>query len=122
MIKPGLFNLRATKGRAAESLACHYLRQQGLELIDQNFHSRHGEVDLIMQHRDSLVFVEVRYRKNLDFGGALASITPQKQQKLRKTALYYMQLKGREFNARFDVVAIDGNDENLQIEWIQNAF
>lgn len=121
-MKLSLFKQTATKGRAAESLACQYLRQQGLDLIEQNFHSRHGEVDLIMQHHDSLVFVEVRYRKNHDFGGALASITPQKQQKIRKTALSYMQSRGREFIARFDVVALHGPDDNLQIEWIQNAF
>lgn len=113
---------RSSKGKAAEELACHYLKQNGLRLIEKNFHSRFGEIDLIMQHDNTLVFIEVRYRKNQDFGGAKASITPRKQSKIRKTALYYMQKKGREFNARFDVVAMTGENQSLAYEWIQNAF
>ncbi len=113
---------RSSKGRAAEQLAEQHLKQQGLVFIEKNFHSRHGEIDLIMQHRDALVFIEVRYRKNMDFGGAAASVTGQKQNRIQKTALYYMQTRGREFNARFDVVAITGEETNLNIEWIQNAF
>lgn len=121
-MKLRLPSTRSSKGRAGEQLAEHHLKQKGLTFIEKNFHSRHGEIDLIMQHHDALVFIEVRYRKNMDFGGAVASITPKKQNKIRKTALYYMQTRGREFNARFDVVAITGDDSNLNIEWIQNAF
>ena len=121
-----LFQSRINKGKAAENIACSYLKQNGLKLIDKNFYSRYGEVDLIMQDQDTLVFIEVRYRKNLDYGGALESVTPAKQKKIQTTALYYMQKKGSEYNSRFDVVALTGNDINnqnkLSIEWIQNAF
>ncbi|VAW61090.1 hypothetical protein MNBD_GAMMA09-483 [hydrothermal vent metagenome] len=113
---------RSSKGKAAEGFACRYLEQNGLRLIEKNFHSRFGEIDLIMQHENALVFVEVRYRKNQSFGGAKASITPGKQSRIKKTALFYMQKKGREFNARFDVIAMTGNDPSLSYEWIQNAF
>lgn len=117
---------RASKGKEAEKIACDHLKNNGLKFIDNNFYSRYGEVDLIMQDQDTLVFIEVRYRKNLDYGGALESITPSKQKKIRTTALYYMQKKGREFNTRFDVVALTGSDinkqNNLSIEWIKNAF
>ena len=116
------FSSRSTKGKTAEKLARDYLEKNGLRFIDKNFTSRYGEIDLIMQHHDSVVFIEVRYRKNLNYGGAKASITFSKQQKIQKTALFYMQLKGREFNARFDVVAMNGENENLNIEWIKNAF
>lgn len=102
-------------------LACEFLTQKGLKLIDKNFHSRQGEIDLIMQQHDTLVFVEVRYRKNHDFGGAVASITAQKQHRIRQTALFYMQKLGREINARFDVIAMTGIDD-VHIEWIENAF
>ena len=112
----------SSKGQAAEDFACQYLTKKGLRLIERNFNSRFGEIDIIMQHNEALVFVEVRYRKNDNYGGAKASITPSKQQKIKKTALYYMQTKGREFNARFDVIAMSGEDENLMIEWIQCAF
>ena len=125
-MKLSLLNSKSSKGKAAEKIARDHLISHGLSFIDKNFHSRHGEVDLIMQHHETLVFVEVRYRKNLDYGGALESITPSKQQKIHKTALFYMQKKGREFNTRFDVVALTGEDINnlntISIEWIQNAF
>lgn len=128
-LKP--FNSRSSKGRDAEKIACDHLKNNGLKLIEKNFNSRYGEIDIIMQHKNTLVFVEVRYRKNRDYGGAEASITPGKQSKIRKTALYYMQKKGREFNSRIDVVAITEtntathktlNKNTLNIEWIQNAF
>lgn len=125
-MKLSLHSSRSSKGKAAEAIACDHLENNGLQLIDKNFNSRYGEIDLIMRHKDSLVFIEVRYRKNLDYGGAMASVTPTKQQKIIKTALYYMQKQGREFNARFDVVAITGAtgtpNQQLSIEWIQNAF
>jgi len=121
-----LFPSRSSKGKAAEEIACSHLKKHGLKLIDKNFYSRYGEIDLIMQDQDTLVFVEVRYRKNLDYGGALESVTPSKQKKIQTTALYYIQKKGGEYNSRFDVVALTGNDINnknkLSIEWIQNAF
>jgi len=121
-----LFRSHINKGKVAEEIACSHLKQNGLKLIDKNFYSRYGEVDLIMQDQDTLVFIEVRYRKNLDYGGALESVTPAKQKKIQTTALYYMQKKGSEHNSRFDVVALTGNDINnqnkLSIEWIKNAF
>jgi len=121
-----LFKSRINKGKAAEEIACSHLKQHGLKLVDKNFYSRYGEIDLIMKDQSTLVFIEVRYRKNLDYGGALESVTPSKQKKIHTTALYYMQKKGGEYNSRFDVVALTGNDINnqnqLSIEWIQNAF
>ena len=121
-----LFQSRINKGKAAEEIACSHLKQHGLKLVDKNFYSRYGEIDLIMKDQSTLVFIEVRYRKNLDYGGALESVTPSKQKKIHTTALYYMQKKGGEYNSRFDVVALTGNDINnqnqLSIEWIQNAF
>ncbi len=119
-LKP--FSNRRAKGFAYEDLACEYLKNEGLSLITKNFFSRQGEIDLIMQHQDTLVFIEVRFRKNLNYGGAKESITPSKQKKIRKTALYYMKTKGREFDARIDVITITGENKNQTIEWIQNAF
>lgn len=113
------------KGDQAEEKALHYLQQQGLEWIASNFTSRFGEIDLIMRDvkRDNTVFVEVRYRKNSHFGGAAMSVIPKKQQRIIKTALYYMQYHDPNISARFDVVAIDGdiNDESA-IDWIIDAF
>ncbi len=102
-------------------MACDYLRTQGLRLVTRNWRCRWGEIDLIMQQDETLIFVEVRYRKNADFGGAVESITPKKQQKIRTTALHYMQTH-KSNNARFDVIAITGDGPMQQFEWLQNAF
>jgi putative endonuclease len=66
-------------GVQAEILAAQYLQQRGLKLVTQNYRGRFGEIDLIMQDGASLVFIEVRLRRNANFGGAAASIDPPKQ-------------------------------------------
>ncbi|MDH5485222.1 MAG: YraN family protein [Gammaproteobacteria bacterium] len=115
-------NNSTTKGQLAEQLACNYLQHQGLTLLDKNYHCRQGEIDLIMQDKTTLVFVEVRFRKNNLFGGASASVTQKKQHKLHTTALDYLQKHGKNSNARFDVIAITGDIKVEHIEWIKNAF
>lgn len=109
-------------GEQAEQLACVYLQRQGLRLVEKNYRCRQGEIDLVMQHGDSLVFVEVRQRSDVRFGGALASVTTKKQEKLRLAALHYLQHKAPRANARFDVVAIQGNTAQQHMEWIRDAF
>lgn len=122
MIKLDFLSTRAAKGQQAERAACDYLLAQGLTLVEKNYRCRRGEIDLVMRHRDTLVFVEVRYRKNHDFGGAGESITRKKQEKIQTTALHYMQKLKPDINARFDVIAITGSGKQQQFEWIQNAF
>lgn len=111
---------RITLGKIFESKAKKYLKQKGLVFITQNFYCKLGEIDLIFTdtEQNTLVFVEVRYRKNTDFGGAAASVTKQKQEKVKKAALFYLAQRKIEPKIRFDVIAIDGND----INWIQSAF
>ncbi len=112
-------------GDQTEQLACDYLKNQGLHLITTNFTSRFGEIDLIMRDeiRGNTVFIEVRYRKNKHFGGAAASVTHQKQQRVMKTALYYMQCHEPDASARFDVIAIESNSSTeYTIDWIIDAF
>jgi putative endonuclease len=76
-----------------------------------------------MQDNDYLVFVEVRYRKNADFGGALESIDYRKQGKLRRTAEFYLQKHKRtESPCRFDILCLSGQLSNPDINWIKNAF
>lgn len=110
---------RQLKGDSAEQRACEYLQSQGLELITQNFNCRMGEIDLIMTHKNSLVFVEVRYRQNKTFGGAAASITKSKQRKIIRTALFYQQKYTPKSCMRFDVIAIEGDN---QLQWFPSAF
>ncbi|WP_409439222.1 YraN family protein [Psychromonas sp. GE-S-Ul-11] len=117
---PRLFQASNTRGVQAEQQALAFLQKQGLLLICQNFYCRFGEIDLIMSDQGTLVFIEVRYRKNQDFGGATASITPQKQRKLIKTAKHYLSQLDDEPYCRFDVIAI--SESAIQPQWIQDAF
>ena len=116
------------QGEDAEIACCRYLKSQGLKLIDKNFNSRFGEIDLIMLDKKMLVFVEVRFRKNDKFGGALESVTSSKQNKLRKTAEFYLQKNSQYENARFDVVSMSkntqtsANNQPYTFDWIVNAF
>jgi putative endonuclease len=112
------------KGEQAEQLACRYLQAQGLRLVQRNYRCRLGEIDLIMKDNASLIFVEVRYRRNGRFGSPMDSVTSTKQRRLIATAQYYLQLTGgtQSKRCRFDVVAITPAQENNGILWLRDAF
>jgi len=109
------------QGLVAEKLAATFLTQQGLKLVASNYHCRYGEIDLIMQEGNNLVFVEVRLRSNSRFGSAATSITPQKQQKLIRTAQHYLQQHAIQSPCRFDAILMQQADMS-QIEWLRNAI
>jgi len=88
--------------------------------VAQNCHGRFGELDLIMRDGQTLVFVEVRYRRSSRFGGAVASVDARKQRKLIATALGYLQQHPHDGPCRFDVVGISGSANG--VEWLKNAF
>ena len=103
-------------GRDAEARALAFLEQEGLTLVEKNFRCRTGEIDLIMRDGQVLVFIEVRSRKNQHFGGAAASVGPVKQQRLWRTASFYLLKFPKPPVCRFDLVAIEGDD----LRWIKN--
>jgi putative endonuclease len=105
-------------GQIAENIALNYLQQQGLLLIQKNFHSRFGEIDLIMHDKFTTVFVEVR-KRNTGIDNAIESITPTKQRKLVKAAEYYMLKNRIEIACRFDLIAMDSKH---QILWLKNII
>lgn len=110
-------------GTESEEAARKYLVQQGMRTIEKNFHSRQGEIDLIMLDGASLVFVEVRFRRQDGYGSAAESVTRTKQMRIIKTAGHFLQTR-REWNnhpCRFDVMAITGPGHD-SIEWIKDAF
>lgn len=110
-------------GNRAEKLAAQFLKKQGLKLLQKNYCCRYGEIDIVMTDVDYLVFVEVRYRKSSDFGGALQSIDQHKQKKLRNSAEHYLiKYKKNDTPCRFDILCIDGDLNKPEIDWIQNAF
>jgi len=114
--------LHLLKGKNAELFARRHLEQQGMRLVEANYHCKMGEIDLIMRDRDMLVFVEVRYRRSAAFGSATESITPGKQHKLLAAARQYLQQYRASIPCRFDVVGITGQNGMNNIEWIRDAF
>ena len=111
-------------GLAWEKQAIAYLQAAGLKLETKNYHCRMGEIDLIMSDNDTLIFVEVRYRNVTNYGDSAASVNRQKQRKIINTAKYYLQennLYDKRF-CRFDVIAFDNIENNINVEWIPNAF
>ena len=111
-------------GQDAENTACQYLTSHGLKTLQRNFRCARGEIDIVMEDAQSIVFVEVRYRKNKSYGDGAESITYTKQQKLIRAALYYLQVHPKYSNrpSRFDVVSVSKNTESTNIDWIKDAF
>lgn len=108
-------------GARAERWAAQYLRQHGLKPLAQNYRSRFGEIDLIMQDGTTLVFIEVRLRRNASFGGAAASIDARKQQRIISTAQQYLAGLARMPPCRFDAVLMD-DAQGRNMQWLKNAF
>jgi putative endonuclease len=110
-------------GNQYETLAKQYLLRQGLRFLDQNFLTKVGEIDLIFQQDETIVFVEVKYRNNDRFGSAAEMVTHAKMRKLVKTAHIWLSRQKHSVHTidyRFDVIAI--HDSGRDINWIQNAI
>jgi putative endonuclease len=108
------------RGEQTEALAADFLRGQGLRIVSKNYRSRYGEIDLIAREGATVVFVEVRSRTSETYGGAAASITAAKRDKLIKTARHYLAGITPLPPCRFDAVLVTG--EPPRIEWIRNAI
>ncbi len=111
-------------GIAAEQDVERFLRREGLKLIARNFHSRFGEIDLVMEDRDTLVFVEVRSRSSPAFGSAAETVGRRKQSRVIRAArcLIAARPKLADRPMRFDVVAISRGHGHNAVEWIKDAF
>jgi putative endonuclease len=111
-------------GAVAERRAAQFLEQSGLVLIERNYRSPFGEIDLIMQQGQILVFVEVRFRGRSDYGTPAETVDRRKQSRLRATAEHYLQ-RDRQASkrpCRFDIVAVTAATDGDRIEWLRNAF
>lgn len=111
-------------GDAFEERACAMLVAAGLTLVARNYHTRYGELDLVMRDGDALVFVEVRYRRDARFGGAAASVTPRKRARLVLAANGFLGAHPQlsQCPCRFDVVAFDGAEHQPRGRWKKSAF
>lgn len=115
-------NLKTT-GNYGEDLACGFLEKHGYKVLERNFRIRGGEIDIVAQDKDYLVFVEVKTRYSHEFGLPRESITPWKIKALLKTALFYIQkIKWGDKGYRLDLVTIDfaNNPQKPEIELIKD--
>jgi putative endonuclease len=116
---------RQEVGKLGEKTAQKFLKKRGYRIRETGFRCRHGEIDIIAQKKDSLVFVEVRTKSNLDFGSPEESITQAKKEKLIASALTYTATHPKlPPQWRIDVVAIELDDRGKpkSMEHIENAI
>lgn len=110
-------------GVAGESIAEHFLRQQGYVIIEKNFYYRHGEIDIVAKEGTTLVFIEVKTRRTERFGSPEESVTPKKQELLRRTAEGYVASKNLpETECRFDVVSVVMKDGKAECRVLKDCF
>lgn len=107
------------EGNIGEVLSVNFLKKQGYKILSINFKTKFGEIDIIAQDKDTIVFVEVKRRETLKFGRPIEAIDYRKELKIKRVAEYYLnKTKNYEANVRFDVIEILGKE----ISHIKNAF
>ena len=112
------------RGAWAEDMALAFMVKQGLREVARNYRCRHGEIDLILDDDETLVFAEVRYRTAGALVSATESISHAKQRRLLASAEHYLQRRGESElrECRFDVLAVSGNGSNPAVHWLRDAF
>ena len=106
-------------GNRGEDAACRYLEQQGYTILNRNYTVRYGEIDIVAQTDDTIVFVEVKTRRSDRFARACEAVSPQKQRRLIKAAQMWLAETGYDGTTRFDVIEVYPNGT---INWIESAF
>jgi len=113
-------------GYKKETLAANYLMSRGIKLLERNYHCRMGEIDLIVQDHNYLVFVEVRFRRSISHGSSVETVDKFKQARIIRCAQHYLSKNRRaeSYPCRFDVIGIKIDDvtNSNEIEWIRDAF
>ena len=115
---------RRETGILGEKLAQDFLKKRGYRILETNYRCPQGEIDIVAKHKDSLVFVEVRTKKSLDFGSPEESITPAKKERMRATAAHYQQTHNnlpQLWRIDVAVVELDQKGKLSRIELIENA-
>lgn len=111
-----------TLGKQGEDIAVSFLKKKGYAIVEKNFRTVFGEIDIIAKDNHTIVFIEVKARSDIAFGYPFEAVHPKKREKIRKVALSFMKRFKRELPARFDVLSIHFEDGMQQIEHIQDAF
>jgi putative endonuclease len=111
-----------TLGKEGEEAAVDFLKKTGYRIIEKNYKTVFGEIDIIAKDKDIVVFVEVKTRADRSFGHPFEAVHPKKREKIRKTALCFLKKLKKEVPARFDVLSIDMEGGIKKIEHIVDAF
>ncbi|MBM4128834.1 MAG: YraN family protein [Nitrospira sp.] len=110
-------------GSEGETFAVAFLEKRGYKIISRNYKTPIGEIDIIAQDGNTIVFVEVKTRKDESLGKPFEAVNKKKQQKLKNLALFYLKARGKEYPVRFDVLSIlYGDDKKKHVEHIKDAF
>ena len=118
-----MLNQKQKTGEKGENIAAHHLKKRGYKILEKNYRTKLGEIDIIAKDKKTIVFVEVKTRRSWQFGNPKGAVTPAKQRKISMVALQYLKTIDRHnTRARFDVVAITATRDTPQIEIIKNAF
>ena len=118
-----MLNRQQKFGEKGEEIAVRHLKKEGYKIVATNYRTKLGEIDIIAQDKDTIVFAEVKTRRSLRFGNPKQAVTIQKQRKISRVALYYLKDTGQSAaRARFDVVGVISNRDKPQVEIIKNAF
>ena len=118
-----MLNKRQKFGEKGEAIAVGQLKKEGYKIIETNYRTKLGEIDIIAKDKNTIVFVEVKARRTVHFGSPKWAVTPKKQKKISIVALYYLKsTKQSTVKARFDVVTVSLNRDKPRIEIIKNAF
>lgn len=111
-----------TLGKEGEALAVEYIRKKGYRILEKNFRTFSGEIDIIAKDGETLVFVEVKTRADHAFGYPFEAVDRRKREKIRKVALGFMKGLKKEVPARFDVLSISMVNGRGNVEHIKDAF
>ena len=111
-------------GTKFEEIAKKFLEGKNLVFIESNYYTKYGEIDLIFLQKNprTIVFVEVKYRKNNNYGEAIEMVSKRKQEKIIKSSQIYLIKNRWRDNVRYDIIGITGNNFVKNIDWIENAF
>jgi putative endonuclease len=115
---------RKETGQQGELLAQNYLKKRGYRIIETNYRSPYGEIDIIAKHKNYLVFIEVRTKKSLDFGSPEESITEAKAERLRATAYHYQETHHdlpAQWRIDFLAIEMDEKGKPSRINLIESA-
>ncbi len=110
-------------GKEGEEFAVRFLKKKGLRVIERNFRTPIGEIDIVAKDGKDIVIVEVKTRKGMQYGHPIEAVDQRKQHRLRRLAQLYLKIKGyQDVHVRFDVLGLVKKGNSFQVSYIKDAF